>query len=439
MPRLVPHGHARKADGMVAVVLGAQAIIHIVEFDEQRLRQADLAHDLRGNQAHPPTIEIGIRAPVQLRRVPQRLRGEVMVVFEPGGGLCPVRRAVVALAERVQHRAVVEVEHAAAHDRRSRAVVGELHGAHDRLRLADRVVIEQQRVVAFAGLHCLVHAAREPPGAAHVALAHVGELAAQIFRHGGEARLVAHQIGALVGAVDRVEPPAHIRVGGDRLELVEAVRRAVERGDGDRQRAVAAAARLNGHAPRGVFDRQVVAVAGLGVEPEEAAVHEAGHGEFRAHGRRAGRRIDVDGAGGLKQAAAAGAEQHDGAAAAHACTELHSVDACPAPPIAGGEGVEERAQRGMAPGEHGERRAPVHTEHVVRAVGRLRVGRVFKQRAELGLRHLREVERDEVLVRVERAFAHVRARPFDRVQRHRQILVEHGVDDAAHRLPLWGG
>ena len=36
----------------------------------------------------------------------------------------------------------------AAHNRRPCAVVGELHGAHDRLRLADRVVIEQQRVVS---------------------------------------------------------------------------------------------------------------------------------------------------------------------------------------------------------------------------------------------------------------------------------------------------
>ena len=54
-------------------------------------------------------------------------------------------------------------------------------------------------------------------------LAQVGELAAQLIRNFAIARLVAHKICALIGAVDGVELVAQFRLVGDGPELIQAI------------------------------------------------------------------------------------------------------------------------------------------------------------------------------------------------------------------------
>ena len=56
----------------------------------------------------------------------------------------------------VHHRAVVEVEHAAAHNGGRVAVIGELHGTNNRFRFANGVVVQKQRMRAGACLERLV-------------------------------------------------------------------------------------------------------------------------------------------------------------------------------------------------------------------------------------------------------------------------------------------
>ena len=70
---------------------------------------------------------------------------------------------------------------------------------------------------------------------AEISLLDVGELRAEFVRRLVEVRLVAYMVGALIGAVDRVEPCPYVGVGGDGTQLPQAVRRSVERGDRNRE------------------------------------------------------------------------------------------------------------------------------------------------------------------------------------------------------------
>ena len=76
----MPYGHAGEADGGIAVLLCADAVLGVVEFDERGESQPDVVNDRDGNQAHPPSIEIGVDAFMQFRRIPQRKPPEIMVV-----------------------------------------------------------------------------------------------------------------------------------------------------------------------------------------------------------------------------------------------------------------------------------------------------------------------------------------------------------------------
>ncbi|MBG9887142.1 hypothetical protein ABE10_11485, partial [Bacillus toyonensis] len=109
------------------------------------------------DETHPPPVEVRAQVTVQLGRLAQRLLGEVMVVLARSRGPHPGRPLIPDLALRVQHGAVVEVQHPSADDRGRDREVREPHRADDRLGLGDRVVIEEEHVVALLGLQGLEH------------------------------------------------------------------------------------------------------------------------------------------------------------------------------------------------------------------------------------------------------------------------------------------
>lgn len=110
----------------------------------------------------------------------------------------------------------------------------------------------------------------------------VGELRAEFVRRLVEVRLVAYMVGALIGAVDRVEPCPYVGVGGDGTQLPQAVRRSVERGDRNREWVQVIRPLGSRHLPTGVGDIQRRSVGGLGVEPEEAAIEQSVHAHLHA-------------------------------------------------------------------------------------------------------------------------------------------------------------
>ncbi len=70
VPCLMPHRDARQAHRMESMLLGAQSVFDVIEFDERRHRQTDLFHTGGGDEAKPPSIEVHIEPAVQLGAVP---------------------------------------------------------------------------------------------------------------------------------------------------------------------------------------------------------------------------------------------------------------------------------------------------------------------------------------------------------------------------------
>ena len=288
---------------------------------------------------------------------------EVVVVRTSGNRAVHVGMRIPVLAEGEQDRAVVDMEHAAAHDGRLARVIGEVDGADDGFRLADGIVVQQLHIVAGAGPQGFVHATRVSAGAAQVGLTYVGQLPAEGACGVGEAGLVAYQVGALVHAVDGVQTAAEVVVRGDGLELVVAVRRPVERGDGDGGRGCLAgvagvrASRSDGRVPFRVADRQRGIVVGLDVEPIVSAVDEPFERQDRLDSSDAGGGVDAQRRDGGEQASSVGFEHDDAAFALGFERQPDAAHVGPSAPIAGGEGVEERAERYAVPSFDGNRPA----------------------------------------------------------------------------------
>ena len=53
---------------------------------------------------------------------------------------------------------MIDMEHTSTNKGGAHSVIGEMHSAKNRFRLADRIVIQQERVVAFPGLDSFKHA-----------------------------------------------------------------------------------------------------------------------------------------------------------------------------------------------------------------------------------------------------------------------------------------
>ena len=175
-------------------------------------------------------------------------------------------------------------------------------------------------------------------------MAQIGQLAAEIRGRFGEAGLGLDQISALIGAVDGVETFAQALFGRNGLQLVMAVGRAIERGDGYGHRGPLPHRALAAwHRPTGVRHGEAGLVVGFRVEPEVTAVEQVGHGEYGLNGLASVFAIHGHGVHRREQSATGGFEQYHFALALHFGRETDFADVGPAFPIAGRECVEERA------------------------------------------------------------------------------------------------
>ena len=379
-PRHVPNGHARPGHRGVAGLLGAQRVLGVVPLNKQRQRQAELLGDGAREQVHPPAVVVHVDATVQRARgglarvqllflgahVAQRVLGKVVVVDGVLGSAPHEGGAVHGLAGGAQLRAVLQVEHLPADQDRGARVAGCLHRAHDGVGLDRDVVVhvEDERRVRI--VQALVHDAAVAAGPAQVALREDAQLVAERGLRLREVRLVRRVLVALVRHEHVADARLHYRVLGQRVQRVDRVAGAVERGDAhgyllglgrDRGGVVKhlLLRRLVG-APRGVGDGGV----GLrgDVEPEPAAVLEVfqrernlyvlvgdlnvGHADAHAVVLRA-----VDG---------------DGGRALNIQAQDHAVQLRPATPVGSRERVEVGLEADLLPFRDSQGRAvrPAH-------------------------------------------------------------------------------
>ncbi len=198
-------------------------------------------------------------------------------------------------------------------------------------------------------------------------------------------------VGALIGAVDRVEPCPYVGVGGDGTQLPQAVRRSVERGDRNREWVQVIRPLGSRHLPTGVGDIQRRSVGGLGVEPEEAAIEQSVHAHLHADLGECLRGINRNGLHGVQETASRGTHERQCACTLHLCGKAHGSHWRPATPIACRECIEIRAERGMPTGMDCDCRATGHCEHGVRGIGDGPFVPV-EQPSQLGLVHCAEIQ-----------------------------------------------
>ena len=118
----------------------------------------------------------------------------------------------------------------------------------------------------------------EAAGSAEIALPQIRKLVAQVFGDRLKVRLIAHQVSALISAINRIEALADGRFAGNRLELVHAIGGTVEGGDSNRKcRAVFRPALFDRYLPTGITYRECAIRRCLGIEPEESAIHQTFH------------------------------------------------------------------------------------------------------------------------------------------------------------------
>ena len=139
---------------------GPQAELDIIELDKERLGQADLPKDSYGDKAHPPSVIIAVHPLMPFRGVTERGGRKIKIIIKPGRRHIPHARRVDALTLGIQHGAVIEMEHRTAHKQRLYRIILKLHGAKDRFRLADGIIIGKEHIIAPACFHSFIHAAR---------------------------------------------------------------------------------------------------------------------------------------------------------------------------------------------------------------------------------------------------------------------------------------
>ena len=207
-------------------------------------------------------------------RVERRLRAREVPVLEDAGGRAPPEApGHHDLAHAVEARAVVEVEHVAADDRRAAREVAEGDRADDALGLADDVVVHAHEVRRGAALERLHLAARVAAGATEVALLdHLEGLAQEALGLGVDLR-AGDLVGALVDDQHPVEVGPQVLVLADLAQQLGAEVGAVHRGDADGDRAVLGLVLGHLGGPLGRMHDQV-GVAGGHVVPVPAAVGE---------------------------------------------------------------------------------------------------------------------------------------------------------------------
>ena len=282
--------------------------------------------------------------------VAERELGKVVVVHRvPRPGEHEDVR-VHGLAAGAQLRAVLQVEHLPAHQNRLLGVARGLHGADDGVRLDGDVVVHVQDERRVRTVQRLVHDARIAAGAAQVALAEDLQFPAKVLLGFGEVRLIRRVLVALVRHEHIANRRLHVRVFRQRVQRVDRVAGAVERGDahghlfrlrGDHGAVVKhlLLGLLRG-APRGVRDARVVL--GGDVEPQPAAVLKVAElqRDFGVAGGLAAFHRNAD-------AVVLGAVDGDGRAALDLHGQHHRIQLRPAAPVARREGVEVRLKAGL--------------------------------------------------------------------------------------------
>ena len=81
-----------------------------------------------------------------------------MVIPHTLGRIHPHSLRIDTFSLRIQHGAIIQMEHAPADENWTNRVIGELDGAKYRFRLADGIIIQQQNKITVPGLHRLIHA-----------------------------------------------------------------------------------------------------------------------------------------------------------------------------------------------------------------------------------------------------------------------------------------
>ena len=176
MPCLVPYGHAWQADCGKSCFLGTKTIFNVIEFDEHWHGETDFLHNRNRNQTHPPPIEVFIDALMTIRRVTERFHREIMVVPHALGRVHPHSLRIDPLTLRIQHGAIIQMEHAAADKNWSHRVIRELDCTQDRFRFADGIIVQQQHKITITGLSRFIHASGESSRTTQVRLLNVCKL-----------------------------------------------------------------------------------------------------------------------------------------------------------------------------------------------------------------------------------------------------------------------
>ena len=374
-PGHVPNGDAGPGGGGVAVAGSTQPVFGVVPFNKEREGLADFFGNQPGNHAHPPTIEFGVDAPVQVAgvrviglvagftKVGERVGGKVVVVVDVGCGGPHEIAPVDDFAHGVQVAAFLQVKHLATDEHGGFSVAGGGQGAQHGVGLDGDIVIHIKNVGGFGGAgrpvpQGFVHDAGVAARAAKVALAEFVESVAEVGDSVFVARVVSGVLITLIGHDNRVDDGIDFGVLGEGFEGGNGVVRPVEGGNAhghprfERTNLGAVGKRLCfgrvGGVPAGLFHGHV----GFGgdVPPEPPADFEGGEGKvefdltiFHLFA------LDTD----------AGAVEFrtvnvDSSSPGDPDFKNNGIELGPASPIAGGEGIEVGKKADLATGSNSD-------------------------------------------------------------------------------------
>ncbi len=275
----MPHRGIRQRHRDEPVLAGPDAVFDIVPLEEDRHRQPDLGDHLGRDQAGPPGVVAGVDAAflvlLQHAGVAQRLRYLLAVLQFV---------QMHFLGADIQVIRVEQEQHLRTDQRRFDSHIGEGIEPQYRFRFAEDVIVHQDDVGVLVDRGHLVEATGEATRTTEIRLPNVAQLVTEDRQRLLEARLVLHQVGALVHHVDRVDGLENRGVGGQRGHRLGAVRGPVEGADRDGDGAHMIGC---GGGP-GLRGDAEFAADGIEFEPQRAAVdvlvQRCGQGQRAARG-----------------------------------------------------------------------------------------------------------------------------------------------------------
>ena len=185
-------------------------MLGVVPFDKHWQRQTDLAQDLHGDEAHPPSRVTNVHSPMQPWRLAQAGESEVVLFVDAAHGSERPLHRVDLFPEAVEGGRVVNIEHVSADDRRAPGERGEAYGSDDALWLNRDVVVEHHVERARSSSQRFVHTAGEAPRSPKVGLSDDTQLRPQRLRSRIPARLLLDGLSALVDDIELVQVLTHL-------------------------------------------------------------------------------------------------------------------------------------------------------------------------------------------------------------------------------------